>query len=144
MKYTCEIVIDLPRDKVLELFKNREFNMTWQEGLKRMELLEGEAFKTGAVTRYIFDSKGKDFEIIETILDHGTPEIYDALYVAKNVKNWWTNRLIDKGHQTHWISYNEFRMSGHMWFVSLFGKHLFVKKTMKDMKRFKTLAENYE
>lgn len=144
MKYTCEIVIDLPRDRVLELFKNREFNMTWQEGLKSMELLEGESYKTGAVTRYVFDSKGRDFEIVETILDNESPEIYDALYTAKNAKNWWKNRLIDKGDQTQWISYNIFEMSGIMWFVSLFGKRMFVNKTMKDMKRFKELAENYQ
>jgi hypothetical protein len=35
-------------------------------------------------------------------------------------------------------------MSGIMWFVGIFAKKMFVNKTMKDMKRFKELAENYQ
>jgi hypothetical protein len=33
MNYTCEVVIDLPRDRVIELFDNPQNLTKWQPGL---------------------------------------------------------------------------------------------------------------
>ncbi|MEM7797967.1 MAG: SRPBCC family protein [Chloroflexota bacterium] len=40
MKYSTEVVIDLPRERVIELFDNTENMYKWQNGLKSHEFLK--------------------------------------------------------------------------------------------------------
>ena len=42
MKYTREIVIELPRDRVIELFDDADNLSKWQEGLQSFEHVSGE------------------------------------------------------------------------------------------------------
>ena len=42
MKYTCEITIDLPRERVVEIFDDSEKLPKWMPGLKRFEHLSGD------------------------------------------------------------------------------------------------------
>ena len=51
MKYTTELTIKLPRNRVIELFDSTENLYEWQEGLLSFELLEGEAGQEGAVSK---------------------------------------------------------------------------------------------
>ena len=53
MKYTREVVIDLPRDRVIELFDDADNLPKWQEGLQRFEHVSGEPGQPGAKSRLV-------------------------------------------------------------------------------------------
>ena len=40
MKYSCDITIGLPRDRVIELMDNLDNMYKWQDGLQKVEPLE--------------------------------------------------------------------------------------------------------
>lgn len=48
MKYESELVIDLPRERVIELFDNPDNLPKWQEGLQSFEHISGEVGQPGA------------------------------------------------------------------------------------------------
>ena len=53
MKCECEVIIDLPRERMIELFDNPENLPEWQEGLNVFERFEGEEGQPGAKTRML-------------------------------------------------------------------------------------------
>ncbi len=122
MNYSCEVTINLPRQRMLELFEDQECMKVWQEGFISMELLEGEYYKTGSKSKLLYDMNGKEVEMIETIVNYGFPDDFEALYEAKNVKNWVVNSFIDQGETTLWRADHIFKCSGFMALVTLFGK----------------------
>jgi carbon monoxide dehydrogenase subunit G len=54
MKYTLNLQIDLPREKVIELFDNTENLKKWQKGLVSFETFEGTPGQAGAKSRLIY------------------------------------------------------------------------------------------
>ena len=74
MKYIREVVIDLPRDRVIELFDNADNLTKWQEGLQAFEHVSGEPGASGAKSRLVYDHRGRSFELIETITERNLPD----------------------------------------------------------------------
>ena len=48
MNFTTQIVINRPRDRVVELMRNPDNIPKWQPGLQSVELLSGEKDQVGA------------------------------------------------------------------------------------------------
>ncbi len=48
MKYTCELIVNLPRQRMIELFDNPDNMHKWQPGLVSFEHLSGESGQPGA------------------------------------------------------------------------------------------------
>ena len=65
MKYTREVVIDLPRERVIELFDDADNLTKWQEGLQAFEHVSGEPGQPGAKSRLVYDYRGRRFEMTE-------------------------------------------------------------------------------
>ena len=78
MRYTCEISINLPRDKVIELFDNPDNLAKWQKGLKSFTLESGQEGMPGAKSRLVYDMNGKNIEMIETIITRNLPMNFPA------------------------------------------------------------------
>ena len=55
MKYTCQIVIDLPRRRVVELFDDPANLPKWMTGLQSFEHVSGEPGRPGAKSRLLFE-----------------------------------------------------------------------------------------
>ena len=53
MKYTVEIEIDLPRERVIELFDSTENCFKWQKGLLSFDHLSGEPGQPGAKSKLV-------------------------------------------------------------------------------------------
>ncbi|MFQ5507583.1 MAG: SRPBCC family protein [Planctomycetota bacterium] len=51
--YTVEVDIDLPRERVIELFDNADNLYKWQPGLQSFEHLSGEPGQPGASSRMV-------------------------------------------------------------------------------------------
>jgi len=83
MKYQVEIEINRPIKEVIPLFDSFENLKKWQPGLQSFEHIEGNPGEIGAKTRLIYDERGKDVEMIETVIKRNLPEEFTALYEAK-------------------------------------------------------------
>lgn len=142
MKYSTEITIKLPRDRVIELFDSAENLYKWQEGLLSLELLEGKAGHEGAVSKMVYASRKNDLVMTETIASRKFPEEYTAIYKAKGVHNVVNNHFIaSTPDQTTWKIHNEFRFRGMMALMAPFMKSAFEANTVLSMERFKLFAE---
>lgn len=142
MKYDCEVIIDLPREQVVELFANPDNMSKWQKGLESAELVSGEAGQTGAKTRLVYDMGNRRMEMVETILEHDLPEGSTVQYETKGVFNVVSNRFYEEGAaKTRWVTENEFRFSGLMKLMGIFMRGAFPKQSMETMQDFKVFAE---
>jgi uncharacterized membrane protein len=142
MRYTCSITIDLPREKVIELFDSTENLYKWQNGLKSVEHLEGVPGNSGAKSRLVYDMKGREVEMTEKIIHRDLPDELSAVYEAKNVWNSFVNIFVDTAPEvTEWKVESEFRCGGLMRLMTLVAPGVFKRQTLRDMNRFKSFAE---
>jgi uncharacterized membrane protein len=143
MKYTSEVTIGLPRERVIELFDNPDNLRKWLGGLKSFEHISGELGQPGAQSRLVFDEKGRRFEMIETIVRRDLPDEFTGSYETKGAKNIVANRFYEDGpDKTRWVIETEFAFSGVMKALSVFLRGSFPKQTLQQMTRFKEFAES--
>lgn len=142
MKYTCEIIIDLPRDKVIELFDSVENLYKWQEGLKSFEVVSGNPGEDGLKSTMIYEMKSKEMVMHETIEKFDFPDQMIAIYEADKVWNRCVNDFEEVDGRTLWRMESEFKCTGFMKLMTTFGKAAFRKETMKSMRSFKNFAED--
>lgn len=144
MKYTTEIEIDLPRDRVVELFDNPDNMKLWQPGFVSMSHKEGEPGKEGAKSDLVYQMGKRRIEMVETIAKRNLPDEFTAIYETKGMWNEVQNLFveIDEGKRTKWIGNTEFKASGLM--MKLFMVLMpgaFKKQSMTIAMAFKEFAE---
>ena len=145
MRYSKEITINLPREKVINLFDNSDNMFKWMPGLKTFEHLSGEAGTAGAKSKLVFDMNGRVIEMVETISERNLPETFSATYEAKGVYNEVNNKFIEvNANATKWVIDTEFKFSGMMKIMGVAMKGAFPKQTLKNMNQFKDFAEDYK
>jgi hypothetical protein len=143
MKYTTEIQIALPRDRVIALFNSTENLFKWQEGLLRFDHLEGEAGQEGARSTLVYQSRRGELTMTETIVKNKFPHEFHTLYEAKGVYNEMYNYFEPKGPDaTTWRTVSVFKFSGLMAIMAPFMKKAFTSNTQLNMERFKSFAES--
>ena len=115
MKFTEEITINLPRDRVITLFDSIENLYKWQPDLISFEHESGMAGEVGAKSRLEYKMGKREVIMVETITVRNFPDEFSAIYEAKGVWNEVKNYFheVDE-NTTKWVSENEFRCSGHM------------------------------
>lgn len=144
MKYTTEIIIDLPVSKVIELFDNPDLMVHWMEGLQSFEALEGKPGQVGAKSRLRFQMKNRSFDMIETIVTRNLPDEFSGTYETQGITSFVCNRFIPIGdQQTKYISENEFTFSGFMKILGWLMPGAFKKQSLKYQTDFKNWAEKY-
>ncbi len=143
MKYTAEIDIDLPRDRLIKLFDSSENLKKWQKGLIDYQHLSGTPGMVGAKMKLRYKMGKREIEMVETITKREFPDEFAATYEAKNVFNIVDNTFLPIGeNKTKWVSYNEFRLKGFMKLVGFLMPGAFKKQSIKSMEDFKNFAEN--
>lgn len=142
MKYSHIIAIDLPRDKVIELFDSKDNMFQWQKGLQKMDHLSGTEGELGAKSKLYYKMGKREMEMIETITKKELPEEFHGTYEANGVLNIQENyfREVDADH-TEWESRSEFQFKGFMKFIYPLMKGAFKKQSLSFMKDFKEFAE---
>ncbi len=142
MHYSCEVLINLPREKVIKLFDDAGNLKKWMEGLESFEHLSGEPGQPGAESQLTFDHKGHRLEMIETIRERNLPELYAGTYTTRGVINEVINHFYEDGtDRTRWVSENEFQFNGLMKLMVFFMRNAFPKQTKFHMENFKKFAE---
>ena len=142
MRYQEEIILNLPRERVIELFDSFENLKQWQEGLEDIEHLSGESGQPGAKTRLVYNMGRRKLQMIETILTRDMPDEFSGTYDASGVHNIVRNTFHDQGETTRWRMDCEFQFRGIMRIMAFFmGQGRFRKQTRKGMESFKRFAE---
>ena len=144
MRYQIELDIDLPRERVIEIFLDPQNLPKWQPDLVSFEPITGhELRQVGAKSRQIHKMGKREIEIIETITVHNFPNEFSATYEADGVWNLVENLFVDVGGQTtKWILNSEFKCSGITRLFAFFMPGAFKKQTLTYMKYFKEFVEN--
>lgn len=142
MKYTTEIEINLPREKVIDLFDSTENMYKWQPDLISFEHVSGNPVQVGAKSSLKYKMGKREVEMIETITVRNLPDEFSGIYKAKNVWNQQTNKFIEVDENTtRWTTISEFRCKGFVAVMCLLMPGAFKKQTLKYMKQFKAFAE---
>lgn len=143
MRYTLEITVAVPRDKVIELFDNPDNLPHWQESLASLELLSGIRGQTGAKSKLVHKFRDHKVEMIETVERRSLPDELIYTYEAKNAWNRVVNRFIEiNKNKTMWVLITEFKCTGFLRVLAFLMPSIFKKASLKDMKEFKGFAES--
>ena len=142
MKYNVEITLNLPRQRVIELFDSTENLYKWQPGLMSFDHLSGDPGEEGAKSKLKYKMGNREIEMIETITVKNLPDEFSGTYEAKGVWNEVKNYFHEMDENTtKWVSKNEFRCSGFMKVFAFFMPGSFKKETLKYLQQFKEFAE---
>ncbi len=142
MKYTTEIEINQPVNKVVELFDNPDNMKEWMEGLQSFETISGTPGEEGAKAKLKYKMGKREIEMIETITKRNLPDEFTGTYEAKGVFNIVKNRFIPIGdNKTKYVTEQEFQFSGFMKMMGIFMPGAFKKQSLKYINAFKEFAE---
>lgn len=144
MKFNCYVDIDLPIDRVVELFDNPDNMKHWQDGFISFEHMSGRPGGVGAKSKIRYKTKQGDFDLIETITVKNLPHEFTGTYEHKHMTNSMRNKFKQLGPtKTKWeaeIEYTEitnFMAKLMSWIMP----SMFKKQTQKWMDQFKVFAE---
>ena len=142
--YTVEIEINLPRDRVIELFDNPDNLFKWQTGLQSFEHLSGEPGQPGARSRLVYQNGKHRIELIETVTERKLPEEFNGTYEWKGGTNTLRNRFVALGpSRTKWESTCEYQFSSFMLkMMGFFAPGMFRKQNLKFLQNFKEFCEH--
>ena len=143
MRYQTEMIINLPRERVIELFDSFENLKKWQEGLISHDHISGVPGEPGAKTKPLYQMGSRRTEMIETITVRNLPDEFSGTYDAKGVHNIVRNFFYDEGDTTRWVLDSDFQFHGYMRIMSIFmPSSMFKKQTRQTMEAFKEFAES--
>ena len=142
MKYSCEIEINQPVEKVIELFDNSDNMGKWMEGLQSFEHLSGEPGQVGSKSRLRFKMGKREMEMIETITVRNLPDEFSGTYEANGAFNIVKNKFFPlPGGRTLYVNELEFQFKGFMKVIGFLMPGMFKKQSMKYLTAFKNFAE---
>lgn len=144
MKYLCEMVVDVPLAKFIELFDNPDNMRHWQPELVSFTPLSGTPGHPGSTSKLVYKMGSRTVEMIETVTVRDLPQEFSGTYDAKGVHNIISNRFTSTGNDgtsTHWAMTSEFQCKGFMRLMTWLMPGAFKKQTLKFMQNFKNFAE---
>ncbi len=143
MKYSCEVLINAPVEKVIRLFDNPDNMYKWMEGLKSFEHISGNEGEVGAKSKLKFKMGKRQIDMIETITVKNFPEEFSGIYEVKGVRNIVKNKFVALSeNETRYITEQEFQFSGFMKAIAFLMPGTFKKQSMKYLFAFKNFVEN--
>ncbi len=141
--HTVCIDIDLPRDKVVELFDSPENLFKWQPGLQSFEHISGTPGQPGAKSKLVSLNGKRRIELIQTITKRNLPDELNGTYEWDGGKNTVENRFIELGpDRTKWVSTSSYDCTGFMMklMMFVFGSK-FREHNMTILRNFKAYCE---
>jgi hypothetical protein len=142
MEYKTEIIINKPRQEIIDVFENPSLLPLWQRGLERSRLLSGESGEVGSKRKLYITIEGQSIKMIETIIKKNLPKEWHGKYSSKGIESIQKNYFEDLNeNQTKWTSYSEFKFSGFMKVISKLLPEIFKKRSVLVQKDFKAFIE---
>ncbi|MGM1055065.1 MAG: SRPBCC family protein [Bacteroidota bacterium] len=142
MKYSHEIIIQLPREEVISKMEKPENFKFWQKGFISYKHLSGNQGEEGARSKLAYNMNGREIEMMETIIKSNLPKELHTTYETKGLYNIQKNYFEEESDtSTRWVSYSEFRFSGFMKLIGKLMPGTFKKQSLQFMQDFKAFAE---
>lgn len=142
MKYTNEVEINQPLDKVIELLDSTDNLKYWQKGFLGLTHISGEPGAVGAKSRLNYQWGKREIEMIETITFKDLPGEFHLTYDTKGAHNIQKNYFTEQDGKTKWVSEAEFQFAGFMKVIAFFmGSKAFWKQSQIYLEDFKSFAE---
>lgn len=144
MKYSTEIILDIPREEVIKKLDNIDNLKHWQRGLVAAEHLEGIPGKIGAKMKLRYELGKRKIELIETITKSDFPNEFHANYDTEGVRNIQKNYFEELPNgKTKWRSDVEFHFTNFMMkTMGFLMPGTFKKQSLKYLQDFKAFVEN--
>lgn len=144
MKFKLILTINKPRSEVWQTFTSPENMRKWQPTLTKIELVSGIQGQPGAVSKLTFEEGGREFSLIEKVIVRDQPNQFDVVYENEFTDNPMCNTFNEQSDsETLWVVNAEFKFKTFaMKVLGPFLKKNFVRRTQKDMERFKEFVEN--
>lgn len=143
MKYAHSMIIDVPLDKLVDLWQDEDNLKHWQDNFESIELLEGKKNTEGAVS-FIKLGGSRPMELKETIQSINLPHEKRALYQHIHMDNTHITKFkaisdsqTEYSVEGEYIKFHSFmpRM------MALLFPDMFRKQSKKWMDQFKAFAE---
>ena len=143
MKFKIELTINKHLEEVWKAFDSSESLKEWQPTLKSIELISGSPGKSGAESILTYEENEREFSLTERIILREEPDRFDGIYENEFSDSFIKNTFIEKGaSETLWVSETKFKFKTLlMKIIGPLMKRNFVRRTYRDMERFKELAE---
>jgi hypothetical protein len=142
MKYTTEIIINKPRQEIIDAFENSSLLPHWQRGLKRSKLISGKDGEVNSKRKLYITIEGQSIKMTETIIKKNLPEEWHGDYTSKGMQSIQKNYFEDiNENRTKWTSCSEFKFSGFMKVISKLLPDIFKKRSVLVQKDFKAFIE---
>lgn len=144
MKYTTEIIVEVPVEEFINKFDNTENMKHWQKGLVSAEHISGTPGEFGAKMKFNYKFGKRDMELIETITHKNLPHEFHGTYSAKGMLNIQENYFNTTANgYTNWVSKSEFIPLGlTMRIMTTLMPRALKKQSLIYMNNFKNFAEN--
>lgn len=144
MKFTLELPVRKSRTEVWKAFDSVENMKKWQPALIKFENMSGIPGQPGAVSRLTYSEGKREFFLTEKITFRAESDRFDGAYENEFADNIVKNTFIATSEkETLWKLETEFKFKTLiMKIVGPLMKKNFVKRTEKDMERFKKMVEN--
>lgn len=145
LKFTCTVDIDLPLQKVIELWDKPENLKYWQDGFQKMVHISGEEGRPGSKAEMFYIMNGREMILTETIVVNELPHEFTGYYESEKTQNTMENLFTELSPQsTRWeanINYTLLKGLIINLIVKLYPS-MFKKQTQKWMDQFKAFAES--
>lgn len=141
MKFSVHIDIDLPRDAVIDVFKDPEARLKWIPDLLQLEPIEGIPAQPGSKCRLIYRQGSGEIEVIETVIERNLPDRFVSSYTTPGMNSTMASHFEDLGERTRWRTDNTFSGTGLLKLMPWVMPWVFKKRTLRLMQRFKNYAE---
>jgi len=143
MKYTSQIIVEVPIEEFVEKLDNHTNMKHWQQGLISFEHIYGDPGKVGAKMKLNYSIGNREMTLIETITETNLPKSLSLHYDSEGLHHIQKNHFesTQEGH-TKWTSNIEFvPTSFKMRLMILILPKAFKKQSMKYLTAFKNFAE---
>jgi hypothetical protein len=143
MKFILELPLHKSRVEIWRAFDNPGNTKIWQTTLVGIETVSGIQGQPGAVSRLTYAEGKGEFALMERVTYRAEPERFDVVYENKFADNSVKNTLIATSeNETLWKMEVEYKFKTLlMKVVGPFVKKNFVKRSQREMERFKEFVE---
>jgi carbon monoxide dehydrogenase subunit G len=142
MKYTTEIKINAPVEKIAELLGDHEQMKKWLKELESFENIEGKPKEEGTKTKLNVNVAG-GMEVTETVMVAQFPNRFATHYEMQGGTFVADSKLEPMGEETtRYILEHKFEFSGPLKLITSMLKPAFIRHSERIMSEFKTLAES--
>jgi len=137
-----EVNIGVPVHRAAELFGNADNTPKWMNGLRSVELLNGELGEPGSRSKVVVVNGFTTLKMVETVLEKDLPEQYVLTYESDTFNSRSTNRFFHVDERTsRFVMEQHIEFKGALKMAGFLAKNGIKGHMMKNAQSFRRFAE---